>query len=246
MSIIIPSKNRLDSLQTCIASIERHTDDYEIIVVDNDSDESVIQWLQGHDLYKDNTLKIIPFPGQFNYSAAINLGARYSTAPFIAILNNDTTVCDGWVEEAISVFCLHGNIGQVGFAIWYPDETLQSLGARLAKNGGSISNGRLRGQDYIEQMDRMCNGILRCHYNAMGVVSRDVFEAMSGFDESYRLYCSDADFGIRLAVSGLQVVASTYAKIYHHMDTSERDSDYNEASALLIDRWHDWLKENGS
>lgn len=71
LSIVIPTRNRSESLERLVRSIERYTDrNYELIVVEND-----------HGL-----------------NEKINEGLLLSTGEHIAILHDDIEVTDGWSD----------------------------------------------------------------------------------------------------------------------------------------------------
>ncbi len=89
VSIIIPTRDRLDLLKDCIDSIRQHTTyrNYEIIVVDNNSEEQATL-----DYLKSFGGRVVHHPGEFNFSKIINHGAENADGEYLLLLNNDTEV----------------------------------------------------------------------------------------------------------------------------------------------------------
>lgn len=73
VSIIIPNKDEIASLEKCIHSIREKTDykNYEIIVVENNSEKS--ETFEFYKKIERDWLKVIYWDREFNYSATITL-----------------------------------------------------------------------------------------------------------------------------------------------------------------------------
>lgn len=111
-SIIILTYNKLEYTKKCISSIREYTnkENYEIIVVDNNSSDNTREWLknQGDIEYifnKDN----VGFP------AGCNIGINKSKKDNdILLLNNDTIVTTNYLENLKRCLYSDKNIGAVG------------------------------------------------------------------------------------------------------------------------------------
>ncbi|MCD7836548.1 MAG: glycosyltransferase family 2 protein [Lachnospiraceae bacterium] len=159
ISIIIPNKDHAGDLERCINSIiEKSTyDNYEIIIVENNSATSEIKnyytRLLGYS-YEEaaasdkkegadcdggiltasedgigaGRLSIVKFKGKFNYSAVNNLGVSYAKGEYILLLNNDTEVITvNWLEELL-MYAQREDVGAVGAKLYYGDRTIQHAG----------------------------------------------------------------------------------------------------------------------
>ena len=106
VSIIIPTKDQVPILRACIDSITNSTiyPHYEIIVVDNQSEEAETQELFKE--LKERKIQVLPYPKPFNFSAINNFAAEQAKGEFLAFVNNDVTIINGeWLEEMISHAC---------------------------------------------------------------------------------------------------------------------------------------------
>ncbi|MCI0344308.1 MAG: glycosyltransferase, partial [Chloroflexi bacterium] len=72
VSIIIPTRDRLDLLRPCVESVERHTSlPHEILIVDNDSrDPATLRYLESA------PATVVPYPGEFNFAALNDFAAE--------------------------------------------------------------------------------------------------------------------------------------------------------------------------
>lgn len=75
LSIVIPTRGRPEQLQRCLDSINAHTDDCEIIVVDHEG----------------------------GLNEKINYGMRMATGDYIALLHDDIEVTSGWADTLADV-----------------------------------------------------------------------------------------------------------------------------------------------
>ncbi|AEF93757.1 Methyltransferase type 12 [Desulfotomaculum nigrificans CO-1-SRB] len=95
VSIVIPSCNQLELTKLCLASIERYTtEDYEIIIVDNGSDQATIEYLAAQE-----NVHLICNGKNLGFAAACNQGMTVAKGKYICLLNNDTIVTPGWLSH---------------------------------------------------------------------------------------------------------------------------------------------------
>lgn len=97
ISVIIPTRNRPDTLRRAISSVRAQTHkDIEIIIVIDGPDEQT-----NNELAKlnDNQLKIVSLPNSVGGSAARNTGINHATANWIAFLDDD----DEWMPNKLEI-----------------------------------------------------------------------------------------------------------------------------------------------
>ena len=122
VGIVIPTRDRADLLAECVRGLRDRTDypAYEIVVVDNGSTTPDALALL-RDLKSDPRVKVVERPGPFNFSALSNDGAKATTAPVLAFVNNDIVVVDdGWLKPMVR-FAVMPQIGVVGAKLLFPD-----------------------------------------------------------------------------------------------------------------------------
>ena len=96
VSIVIPNYNGRDYLKGCLDSLQNQTMlDFDVCVVDDASTEGSISDL----VYSYPRTRLIERSTNGGFAAAVNDGIKATTAPYIILLNNDTTVASDFVEK---------------------------------------------------------------------------------------------------------------------------------------------------
>ncbi|VEN72999.1 Putative teichuronic acid biosynthesis glycosyltransferase TuaH (fragment) [Candidatus Desulfarcum epimagneticum] len=112
-SIVVLSFNQLEkTTRPCIESIYRHTDPekFELIVVDNASEDGAPQYLRGLMAEHDN-IKICLNKTNRGYAGGNNDGMKLAEGKYIALLNNDTLATPGWLEQLTDILAKNPGTG---------------------------------------------------------------------------------------------------------------------------------------
>jgi GT2 family glycosyltransferase len=217
VSVIIPTRDLLESLRRCIGSIQSRTRyaPYEIVIVDNDSIEPATrEYLVGcgH--------RVVPHPGPFNFGALNNAGARVARGTYLLFLNNDTEVIEPEWLSAMLEWAQQPSIACVGAKLILGDGRLQHVG--VAMRSGAPHHLFYRQQPgqgnrwSDTDLVRDCVAVTA----ACLMIRRNAFEAVGGFDESFPVNYNDVDLCLRLAERGFRTVYTPYAVLYHHESSS--------------------------
>lgn len=110
-SIIILTYNKLEYTKMCIESIRVFTEigKCEVIVVDNNSTDGTIEWLNDQ-----SDLKVIYNKENKGFPAGCNQGIRIANGDNILLLNNDVIVTNRWLENLDKALWSDEKIGAVG------------------------------------------------------------------------------------------------------------------------------------
>jgi len=134
-AIITPTFNNEDYTIRCFDSIQKNTNDYIIIWIDNgsspESREKVKKFLDENNV----PYELILNQGNLGFVKATNQGMRKAmelNAKYIVLQNNDTEVYDKWLDRMIKVAEADPKIGLVG-PITSPCNSWQSIG-HIKKN----------------------------------------------------------------------------------------------------------------
>ncbi len=99
VSIIIPVYNDVERLKKCLAALEKQTypqDLYEIIVVDNASDESIAEVVNGY--HQASTI----YEAQPGSYAARNKGISIAKGEIFAFTDSDCIPTSDWIENGVT------------------------------------------------------------------------------------------------------------------------------------------------
>lgn len=137
VSILIPNKDGINYLKTCIKSILRLTtyQNYEIVIIENNSEKK--STFKYYEKIKQNPkIKILEYKEkEFNYSRIINFGVKNVDGDFVMQLNNDTKlITKDWLEQFIG-YAQFKEIGAVGARLYYKDKSIQHAGIAIGIAG---------------------------------------------------------------------------------------------------------------
>ncbi|HZT41958.1 MAG TPA: glycosyltransferase, partial [Chthonomonadaceae bacterium] len=136
VSIIIPTRDKVRYLRTCLDSIMHGTayPSFEVILVDTGSERRETRHYY-ESLRRDPRISLVDYRGPFNYSLVNNLGASHATGEIFLFLNNDVKALEAdWLEE-MARWAERPEIGAVGAKLLYPDGTIQHAGVIMGMQG---------------------------------------------------------------------------------------------------------------
>lgn len=245
VSIIIPTRDRLDLLSCCIESLRKNTNyaNYELIVVDNGSVEpEALNYL--NELMRSEDVVVIRDDGDFNFSRLNNIAARRAKGEFLLLLNNDIEVTSAeWLSIMVALANQEG-VGCVGAKLLYPNGKIQHGG--LVLGVGGVAAHVLRGRDCNDPV--YFNWLNITHEvsavtGACLLVSRDTYFTVGGLDEeNLAVAFNDVDFCLKVMSSGYRNIYAARAVLTHHESVS-RGLDSSKQS---VARWRvesDFMKK---
>jgi O-antigen biosynthesis protein len=220
VSIIIPTKDRMDLLESCIDSIYA-TDSafsYEIIVLDNRSQEDEsMRWLAEAPSRYEN-LRVVPADYPFNWSRLNNDGIRSARGDLILFLNNDIEVRTPRWLELLAVQALRPDVGAVGALLLYPSGEVQHAGVVVGI--GRFADHVYAGcspdpeQEHVFAGPMLTRNVLVVT-GACLMVHRSKLEAVGGFNEDLKI-CGDVEMCTRLYEHGYLNVYESRVRLIHH------------------------------
>ena len=257
VSIVIPTKDHIETLDACVMSIAQKAAyaNYEIVLVENNSEapetfayyetlpERVAAASEGKGI-----ARVVYWPGEFNYSQIINFGVEHAKGDYLLLLNNDTEVISPrWIEEML-MYAQQDRVGCVGAKLLYPDNTIQhagigfgflTLAAHMHKNFPVGHPGYMGRLVYAQDVYAVTAACL--------MVRKDVYEQVNGLDESFAVAFNDVDFCVRVREAGYTNVFTPFAQLYHY-ESKSRGLDESPAKrkrfASEVERFQKrWAKQ---
>ena len=241
VSLLIPTRNRVDILRPCIESLLRITtySNYEVIIIDNGSDDPATLAYLGEVAMRDARVRVLRDDGPFNYSALNNRAVLQARGELLALVNNDIEpITPDWLEEMVSQ-ALRPGVGAVGAMLYYPDDNIQHAGVVLGTAGLKRENGVAghafkhlpRGEPgYMHRLQLVQN------YSAVTaaclVVRKSIYEQVGGMEETHlTVGFNDVDFCLRVLKGGHRNLWTPFAELYHHESASRGPEDSPEKIA---------------
>lgn len=237
VSIVIPNKDHVEELDTCVRSIfEGSTyDDFEIVIVENNSELARTFDYYDELVAEHRNVKVVTWVGAFNYSQIVNFGASHAQGCRLLFLNNDTKlISPDFIQEMLG-FLERDEVGVVGAKLFFRDGLVQHAGIEVGPFDGIVHVN----QDFTDQREgyrgkATRTGDFSAVTGACQMVRRDVFDEVGGYDSAFAVGFNDADFCLRARQAGYLTVFTPYAKLYHYEFTSR---GREEVDAVKRERW---------
>ncbi|MFH1314632.1 MAG: glycosyltransferase family A protein [Candidatus Eisenbacteria bacterium] len=207
-SVIIPTFRRQNLLRNLLASLSKQQTRYpfEVIVV-NDAPEENLSPFELE--FSDISLKVINLSEDHGRSIARNTGVRNSTGDILIFLDDDMTIVETFIEHHMEAHTDPSNavIGNLHADPEYASDPLhrylERQGVKKRKSGKTIPP--------------------KCFATGNASVSREMFEKVGMFDETWRTYGEDMDLGMRMHYKGAKFTFAEGAVSYNHGATNLED-----------------------
>lgn len=228
VSLIIPTRDRTELLRNCIESIRQKTTypNYEIIVVDNESQESETRAYLD-EIERAGKARILRYDGAFNYSAINNFAVGKANGSIVGLVNNDIEViAPDWLAEMVS-WAAQPDVGCVGAKLYYADGRIQHGGVILGLGGVAGHSHKYFPREhpgYFYRLKILQN--LSAVTGACLLVRREVYERVGGLDEkNLAIAFNDVDLCLKVREAGYLNVWTPYAELYHLESVSRGPED---------------------
>lgn len=112
-TISIVCHNNLHLTKRCIESVLKHSDNMEIIVTDNGSNDQTLQYL--HSISKKNKqINVIRNEHNEGFGKPHNKALEFARGEYFVVLNNDIEVCPNWMKIMQEEFMKNKNLALCG------------------------------------------------------------------------------------------------------------------------------------
>lgn len=232
VSIIIPAGRVLANLITCVTSlIEKTTwSPYELIVVgDGAAPLEMQQWMASLAEIDPQRIKVALTDAVLSRAATINQASTLAQGEYLTILHPDVIISQpDWLSKLLN-HALRPEVAIVGGKQLYSDGTVRHAGYVLGLNG-------VAGEAFFGANNDDKGHMGRLHfdqnYSAVSgdllVIKRDVFNTLSGVDETIQDFW-DVDLCLRARAQGWLTVWTPSATVIRSVASKVALSEKDEA-----------------
>lgn len=226
VSIIIVNYNHKYFPRICIEAIEKSTTSfpYEIIVVDNASQDESVEFLRK--MATEGRIVLIESPHNVGYGQGNNLGVRRARGDYIIISNPDIFVRPDTMQTLLEGIKSDEKIGLIAPRLHYYNGQIQASCRRhmnfldlVIKRTllRKIPRFKKRLKQYLmEDFDHDHTQEVDLITGAYFMMRREVYKAIGGFDPRYFLFMEDYDLCLTLHGRGYKVVYHPKAEAEHY------------------------------
>jgi len=230
LSIGIVSYNSVDYVKNLLNSIKKNPPSvpYEIIVLDNASEDGSIEFLK-----KVKGIKKIFLRENSGFSHGCNIIGKRAMGKYILFLNPDVVVTPNALDKLVEFMEKNPQCGVAGGKLLNFDGTLQ-LSCRMFPTYLNVMFGReslfrklvphnpFSRKYMLYDLDYSKNQVVDWLRGAVFITPRWLFDELGGFDERFFLFLEDTDYCRRVWLRGLKVCYVADAVFYHKLGGSTR------------------------
>ncbi|MBI1213445.1 MAG: glycosyltransferase [Alphaproteobacteria bacterium] len=244
VSVVVLTYNGIGFTKACLHSLEQFSDypNLEIICVDNMSTDGSRDFLREWGESGSNR-KVILNEQNLGFAAGNNVGIDAATGEIIILLNNDTYVTTGWIQDLIRPLVHDHSIGLAG-----PVTNMIGGIQKISIHYADMTEMAYRSREFT----RSRRGSL---YEADTVAffcvatRRDVIEKIGGLDASYGVgFFEDDDYCQRVRQAGYRIVCVDGVFVHHHLSAAFNMLEYGvkgelfrKNRAIYEARWGKWV-----
>ncbi len=248
VSIIIPAMNKFPITYHCIASLilAHNKATFEVILAD---DQSSDETTAAEEIIEN--LNVVRNETNLGFVKTNNKAVKQAKGRYICLLNNDTEVTSGWIDEALSMFEIMNDVGAVGCKLIYPDGSLQEAGGIVWGSGvpwnyGKNQNASHPSYNYSRQADYLSAAAL--------FVKKTVWEEVGGFSEEFApAYYEDTDLAFKIRNAGYKTYYCPTSEVVHFEGKSNGTSTKSGIkkfqainSSTFKEKWFKDYKSHGA
>jgi GT2 family glycosyltransferase len=146
-SLLIPCCGQLEYTKLCIPSLLRHTrPPFELIFLDVGSLDGTAEYLAGLAAAAPCRVEVVRAATDHDIPTACKEALAQVRGEYVVLLNNDTVVTDGWLNQLVALASLSFGVGMVGPMSNYaaPPQLVEAVPYRVGpRKGGRVPGGPL-------------------------------------------------------------------------------------------------------
>jgi GT2 family glycosyltransferase len=248
LSVIIVNWNTKDLLCQCLDSLNQVAKkiDMEIFVVDNGSmdgsGEVVRKRFPG--------VKLVENRMNLGFAKANNQALRLSKGKYVLLLNPDTQIKRGAIEEMILFMNAYPEVGVVGGQLLNSDGSKQNSIANFPSLATELLNKSLlrwlfpenfpgKEKSYLGPIE--VNSVI----GACMMVRREATEQVGLLDEDYFLFLEETDWCYRMKKAGWKIYHVPQAEIFHFQGGSAGKKKERAKIEYYRSRYHFFRRNRG-
>ncbi|OGF30946.1 hypothetical protein A2223_02160 [Candidatus Falkowbacteria bacterium RIFOXYA2_FULL_35_8] len=251
ISIVILNYKSKRLVGNCIRQIRASKIEvpYEIIVVDNDSNDGIVQMMAEE--FKG--IKFILATKNLGMGPGNNLGIKASEGEYVIILNPDIYVAEETIQRMYDYIKDKPEIGFLAPRLLNPDGSLQYTCYRWYKFLTPLYRRTVLGKiksiqkelDYFLMKDVDHEKIQEVDWcqGSCFLVPKRIWQQVGGFDERFFMYFEDTDLCRRIRNKDFKVIYhGEITAIHMHMKMSQGGIFQIFSNKLTRQHIHSWLK----
>lgn len=208
ITVVIPNYNGMKYLPACLQALAGQQYPAHILIVDNGSADGSAEWIRQH--YPEYELCVLP--ENTGFCNAVNMGIQMAQTPYVLLLNNDTQVKPGFLENMEKAIEQSDKIFSVSAKMlcMAEESRMDNAGDLYCGLGWAFARGGGKPAVKYEKPARIfsaCGGAV--------IYRKELLEKIGVFDNTHFAYLEDVDIGWRARIYGYENRYEPKAQVLH-------------------------------
>lgn len=241
LSIIIVNWNNKELTKNCLESIfcsskeKLRTNEYEIILVDNGSNDGSADYLRSI----ERDVKVIFNKSNLGYAPACNQGMKAASGRYILLLGNDTLIRDNALEKCVGFLEQNNNAGAVGCKLLNLDLSVQNNCKKFPRLRNAVftylSLDRFNRDYDMEWFDYDTVAEVEQISTTFLMIRKDLLDKLNYFNEDYKILYNDVDLCFRIWQNGYKIYFYNLPEVIHYGSESTKKAGYKLRKIMYRD-----------
>ncbi len=236
LSIVIVNYNVRHFLEQCLCSVQKAIAGFraEVIVIDNNSSDNSIDYLQPH----FPSIRFAANHENTGFAKACNQGLKLSTGKFVLFLNPDTIVPEDCFTKCMAFFDSHPDAGALGIKMLdgsghFLKESKRSFPSpktslfKLFGLSRLFPRSKIFSKYHLGNLDENEDHEVDVLAGAFMMIKKEVLDKVGGFEEIFFMYGEDVDLSYRIQKEGYKNYYFSGSSIIHFKGESTRKGSLN-------------------
>lgn len=236
LSVIIVNYNVKHFLEQCLCSVQAAATglQVEIIVVDNNSADNSIEYLEP----KFPSVRFIANNENTGFAKACNQGLQQSSGKYILFLNPDTIVPEDCFRKCIDFFESNADAGALGIKMIdgsgrFLKESKRAFPSpmtslyKLFGLSKLFPRSKTFSRYHLGHLNENENNEVDVLAGAFMMIKKEVLDRVGSFDETFFMYGEDVDLSYRIQKAGFKNYYFAGSSIIHFKGESTRKGTMN-------------------
>jgi GT2 family glycosyltransferase len=176
-------------------------------------------------------IKIVECESNLGYGSCNNLGVKFASENYVVIINPDTVVRNGWLEELIKPLKAYDRIITTPKILTYDGSAINTCGNINHFTGLSFTRGLGEDPESYSK-EEYVSGFSGCCF----AMRKEDYLSLGGFDENFFLYNEDSDLSWRSHLKGYKILFVPSSVIQHdyRLSVSPKKIYYLEVGRYMM------------
>lgn len=253
-SVVIVTYKSLKYLKKCLEAVDlRTTSEYELIIVDNNSQDRSIPWLKQYQAANPFCKKLIKIFNSKNkgWPHGVNQGIKAAHGEYVAFLNSDLIVTDGWLDHLTAHFSdapKAGIVAPIGYGLWL-DQDYQGLYGKPEY----LQNDSVSMEQFARNLYQTYQGSFtetKFIIDSCMAAPRKLFKEIGLYDEKIFLNGADLDISFRAGLAGYRLYVAEDVFVHHfrkggrsNFSSKQQQKIHDSDYAYFFKKWRKLLEK---